>query len=370
MAYSTSDAIFLGNFADADTDEATFAAEDTSIYAQDFGSAGAPLHENVVSVTYTDDNQDGGIVTDNNGTEQISYDLGTGSTTSLIDSLALVSGTVTYVDGTTQTFSNGVMYQDTNGNLFLTNSDFAGTDLNSVSGSRIQSVDINDSVDTNWSGLMQNNLREFVCYLAGTLIRTPDGDRPIETLRVGDLVTTQDRGPQPIRWIGDRTVPRSAKMTPVRIAQGALGKGLPSRDLLVSQQHRILMRSRIVERMIGEAETFIAAKKLVGITGISLDEGHADVRYIHFMCDHHEVIFAEGAPSESLLPAPVALATLGHEAQAEVLEIFPELAQPDCAVTPARHVVKGAKQRKLLERHAKNHRDLVSGAPQTVHHAA
>ncbi len=49
------------------------------------------------------------------------------------------------------------------------------------------------------------------CFVAGTLIRTPDGDVPIESLRPGDLVLTLDDGPQPLRWVGSRVVPRRAR---------------------------------------------------------------------------------------------------------------------------------------------------------------
>lgn len=59
------------------------------------------------------------------------------------------------------------------------------------------------------------------CFVAGTLILTPDGERRIDELEVGDLVMTHDGGPQPIRWIGTRTIPAAGQFAPIRIAAGA-----------------------------------------------------------------------------------------------------------------------------------------------------
>ena len=62
------------------------------------------------------------------------------------------------------------------------------------------------------------------CFTPGTLITTPEGPRRVEEIRVGDLVTTMDHGPQPVRWIGRRTVGAMDGFAPVRIEAGALGK--------------------------------------------------------------------------------------------------------------------------------------------------
>jgi len=81
------------------------------------------------------------------------------------------------------------------------------------------------------------------CFTKGTMILPPHGEVPIEYLCVGDIVCTLNNGPQPIRWLGSRSVALDhaanapSKLRPVRIHQGALGDGLPKRDLLVSRQH-------------------------------------------------------------------------------------------------------------------------------------
>ena len=139
---STSHAIFLGNFADADSDELTFDLENPSQYLGTFGSAGAPLSDQITDVTYNDvDNGTTLIETNNLGSsDSISYDVGGGTVVAQVDSLVVVNATATYSNGSTQSFSNVVMYQDTSGNLFLTNSSFAGTDLNGPNNLRTRPV--------------------------------------------------------------------------------------------------------------------------------------------------------------------------------------------------------------------------------------
>ena len=203
------------------------------------------------------------------------------------------------------------------------------------------------------------------CFTAGTLIETAAGPRPVESLRVGDLVRTADHGLQPLRWIGRRdlravALVNDAELRPIRIARGALGPDLPNHDLRVSPQHRMLVRSRIAERMFEAGEVLVAAVQLLGLPGITQDEAQ-DVSYIHLLFDQHEVIFAHGAPSESLYPGPVALRSLGARAVEEILQLFPDLAQCDSfRLHPARPLVRGRQGRHVAERHLKNATDLLA----------
>ncbi|MCS6931847.1 MAG: Hint domain-containing protein, partial [Acetobacteraceae bacterium] len=81
----------------------------------------------------------------------------------------------------------------------------------------------------------------YLCLCGGTLVATPEGERPVETLAPGDLVITSDGRAVPVRFVGVQHVyPRFARdgeAAPVRITAGALGGGLPRRDLLVSRRH-------------------------------------------------------------------------------------------------------------------------------------
>ena len=175
------------------------------------------------------------------------------------------------------------------------------------------------------------------CFIAGTRIRTADGARPVERLRVGDRVETRDHGPQVVRWTGARTVPGTGCFAPIRFAPGAVGNDRP---LLVSPQHRILLTGWRAELLFGEDEVLAAAKHLVNGTTIR-PAPVAAVTYVHLMFDRHEIVTAEGAPSESFHPGDFILAGDG-ELRAEILGLFPELAgrMPARSWETARTVLK------------------------------
>ncbi|WP_282170250.1 Hint domain-containing protein [Ruegeria atlantica] len=203
------------------------------------------------------------------------------------------------------------------------------------------------------------------CFTKGTLIETPDGMRPIEALAVGDEVVTMDRGPQRIRWIGARALTgqelsEKPKLRPIRIAAGTLGSGLPQRDLLVSPQHRMLVRSAIAIRMFNTSEILVAARALVGVPGITVEENAESVEYFHMLFEQHEIVFAEGAPSESLFAGAEALRTVPLAARAEMLELFPALTTEDFVPPSARPIPsKGKQVRHMVQRHIKNSRSLI-----------
>ncbi|WP_099826184.1 Hint domain-containing protein [Oceaniglobus indicus] len=147
------------------------------------------------------------------------------------------------------------------------------------------------------------------CFAPGTVIRTPDGDVLIDDLQVGDLVMTLDNGPQPIRWLYRGAHPlEDAKPTdkPVLIAAGALGNGLPTQDLIVSPQHRMLVGGRQLASRF-DTEAFVPAKSLAALRHIRHMHGRKAFAWTHFSCDRHEVIFANGCLSESLLLGPMVM---------------------------------------------------------------
>lgn len=204
-----------------------------------------------------------------------------------------------------------------------------------------------------------------VCFAAGTMISTAVGDRAVEDLREGDLVLTRDHGLQRIRWIGSRRLDArilAAKpnLQPVRISAGALGDGLPIRDLLVSPQHRILLRSAIAQRMFGTHEVLVAAKQLLPLDGVDIASDVTTVEYFHIMFDRHEVIISNGAETESLYTGPQALKSLKGPALEEIFAIFPELRDPDHAVASARFLVSGRQARKLVARHLQHGKPLTA----------
>lgn len=205
-----------------------------------------------------------------------------------------------------------------------------------------------------------------VCFAAGTLIDTARGRVRVEELQPGDLILTMDRGYQPLRWIGSRKFgPRDLrahpKFRPVRIRAGALGAGVPERDLVVSPQHRILLRSRIARNLSGEDEVLVAATQLLAIDGIDVALDVDEVEYWHFLFDRHEIVWAQGAACESLFTGEEALKSVSPAAREEILSILPDLrgADPDRRPKGARPFVTGRQARELSKRHAKKNRTLV-----------
>ena len=159
------------------------------------------------------------------------------------------------------------------------------------------------------------------CFTRGARIATPDGEVAVEDLRAGDSVWTLDNGAQTIRWIGSKRVAAIGPLAPVLIPEGTLGN---SRDIRVSPQHRMLISGWQAELFFGEAEVLVAAKHLVDGSVIRSVPG-GEVEYFHILFDRHEIVLADGAPSESFHPGDQGLAGLGEATRAELLTLFPEL---------------------------------------------
>ena len=205
----------------------------------------------------------------------------------------------------------------------------------------------------------------IVCFARGTLIKTRDGERPIEALAVGDAVMTMDAGYQPIRWIGARRLSRAElaanpRLTPIRIRAGALGRNLPERDLVVSHQHRILVRSHVALRLFDSAEVLIPANKLLTLPGIDIAWDADGVEYFHFLFDDHQIVWSNGAPTESLFTGPEALKSVPPEARAEIATLFPQIVAPGFTPCAARPIPeKGKLMKTLAQRLAKNNKPAV-----------
>ncbi|MBB3710815.1 Ca2+-binding RTX toxin-like protein [Limimaricola variabilis] len=169
------------------------------------------------------------------------------------------------------------------------------------------------------------------CFTPGTVIATPRGERLVEELREGDRIITRDNGIQEIRWVGHKQVGPAQFLTsphlkPVMIRAGALGNGLPERDMMVSPNHRVLLTGDRAQLYFEDSEVLAAAKHLVGSKGIhSIDVSRTS--YIHFMFDRHEVVLSNGAWTESFQPGDHTLKGIGAEQRDEIFELFPELRQ-------------------------------------------
>ena len=334
-----------------------------------FGAKDNALAGSWVSFTSVDNGGYADVLDVNNSrsNDQAIIDNGSGPVTYTFDGTAVYKGYITYNDGSVSAKDLPiVLVQMTNGDLYIVPSPQAGTATNdALSAGQIQSITFTGVLSVDHTGMVTDRpVVGFVtCYAAGTLIGTPTGPRAVETLAPGDMVDTLDHGPQPIRWIGHRQLGvadmiANPALEPVRIAPGAMGQGLPLRELRVSPQHRMLVRSAIAERMFGGPEVMVAAKHLAGLPGIEPCTGVAPVEYWHVLCDRHEVLFAEGAPSESLYTGEQALYALDAEARAEIAALFPDMAPPE----PARDLVPGRRARTLARRHAEARRELLAEA--------
>ncbi|MTH63653.1 hemolysin [Paracoccus sp. DK608] len=206
---------------------------------------------------------------------------------------------------------------------------------------------------------------QLLCFVTGTLIETDRGMIAVQDLKAGDLVVTRDNGLQPIRWIGSVKMGKGAlmaqpKLRPIRIKAGALGNDMPTADLLVSPQHRVLVRSKVAMKMFGALEVLVAAKQLLQIDGIDIAHDVAEAEYFHFLFDRHEVVNSNGAATESLFTGPEALKAVDREARQEIFSLFPQLRSDDFVATPARPIPAGRRSRKLAVRHAQRPGALVS----------
>ena len=138
---------------------------------------------------------------------------------------------------------------------------------------------------------------QCVCFLPGTAIATPLGQRPIETLRPGDMVLTVKGGSaQPVRWLGRQTIVTQfadhRRVAPICIRRGALDEDLPQRDLLVSPDHAIMV-----------AGVFVQAGALVNGVSIVRQDTAMPERFVYYHIElaDHALILAEGVPAETFI---------------------------------------------------------------------
>lgn len=183
-----------------------------------------------------------------------------------------------------------------------------------------------------YANINYTNIEEIIpCFTPGTLIATPKGEMKVEELKVGDRVITRDNGIQEIRWIGHKALTGAElaarrELMPVLIRQGALGAGLPERDMIVSPNHRMLVSNEKAALLFEEHEVLVAAKHLTRMDGVDVVEA-SGVTYIHVMFDRHEVVLSDGTWSESFQPGDYTLSGIGDEAREELFALFPELVE-------------------------------------------
>lgn len=170
-----------------------------------------------------------------------------------------------------------------------------------------------------------------ICFTPGTRLLTPEGLRPIEHLRAGDRVETRDNGPQRLLWTGHRHLTGTRlyampHLRPIRFRAAALGRNRPDLDLLVSPEHRMLVRGRAAQALFNCDEVLVAAKDLQNDTTITVDRSLRAVTYIHVMLEGHNIIWANGLETESFHPANAAFAAMDPAQRGTLLALMPDLA--------------------------------------------
>jgi T5SS/PEP-CTERM-associated repeat protein len=145
------------------------------------------------------------------------------------------------------------------------------------------------------SGTFETQLDEQ-CYAAGTAIATTRGKVPVERLRRGDIVLLADGGRMPVRALPRQRIDlrrhlQPEMVRPVRIRAGAIGTGVPVRDLVVSPDHAVLVDGALIQ-----------ARRLINRATIVQDDSADSVTYHHVLLGRHALLLAEGLPAESFLP--------------------------------------------------------------------
>ncbi|MBE1286012.1 MAG: type I secretion protein [Rhodobacteraceae bacterium] len=170
----------------------------------------------------------------------------------------------------------------------------------------------------------------LICVTRGTLIQTASGPVPVEKLSRGDMVATLDGAAEPVRWIGSRKLSVAdlildSGKRPIVFEPGSLGQNLPERTLRVSPQHRMLLQGWQAQLLFGEDQVLVPAKSLVNGSSVNRADVTDDVEYFHLLFDNHQIMFTEGAPTESFHPGAYTLSELEDAVRDELLVLFPEL---------------------------------------------
>lgn len=315
--------LYLGTFSQLDPDDSTgtIAENADDLVGMTFGSGIAPLAGQTVDIDT--DSVDAFITTDNvfDPVGTITYDVGTGSETSTLDTIITYNATVTYIDGSTATINDLVLIQDQTQKLFVVALD----SHISLDDAAIRSITFNSIHGNGWSSMTQtiyDDLDFVPCFMPGTLIRTPDGDRAVETLQTGDRVLTVDHGVQRLRMIASRSVQFGGawdKMKPIRIRAGAFATDCPSEDLHLSPQHKIYVET-------AQGGRLAAAKHWVLHETAHVMDDCTGAVYYSLVFDQHELLFANDTVVESFYPGPIGVAGLSMFDQLRLKTLFPRLA--------------------------------------------
>lgn len=367
---TTFNVLYLGDFADLDPTEGrsrggnyepNYEVENAgSLVGMTFGSATSPIQDSFATFSKIS-TTDGVYRTDNGGrgdnADDFQMQYADGTTAVLeMDSTVVYNATITYMNGETAQIT-AVLFQAQTGEVFLAPEFEQNSDQTWLEYRGIRSVTLDSLATSSSLGLNEDRQSfEFVtCFTEGTMILTAHGERPIESLKSGDLIWTLDDGMQPLRWIGSKTVSGMGDLAPIHFTAGSLGS---ERDLLVSPNHRMYLFGASLALHLGEDDGLAMAKHMVNGSDVRVMPCKS-VTYMHMMFDRHQIVLANGVLSESFHPGDYAMTCLTDEARAEVLTLFPELVDHPAAYgSTARFVMKKHEVAAIL-------RDVVASTPWT-----
>jgi len=184
-----------------------------------------------------------------------------------------------------------------------------------------------------------------ICFTPGTMILTEDGPRPVEEIGEGTRLQTKDNGCDEVIWVGSRRISGARlyampHLSPIRFREGALDRGVPDAGLLVSPDHRMVLKGAKARDLFNTDEVLVAARDLVNDHNIVVDRAVKEVTYIHLLLPHHQILFANGVESESFHPASAALSGIVPEQLDAMFERLPEItADPGAYGQYARRVL-------------------------------
>nr|WP_309503224.1 Hint domain-containing protein [uncultured Roseovarius sp.] len=307
-----------------------------------------------------------------NGTVRSVNDLGAvdgtvaGRDVYVIDQATSASFTGVHKDGAAALVVDGIVTQFVSFDSIVTATNGPAIGMTSTA---LGPTGVGESLESNDGGASYDvqstpNPDTVPCFVSGTPILTAQGPRPVETLRAGDLVWTEDAGLQPVIWAGGRTLPLNHSgdpaLRPVRIPAGAFGPGTPLQDLYLSPNHRAVLSHPLCALYFGAREVFAPAKALMGHRGI----GHAPVPmpvcYHHILLAGHHVLRAAGLACESFHPEPVGLGAFEAATRAEIHRALPRLASDPLSYGPtARMVIKRTEAELVLRQAGDDSLDLA-----------
>jgi len=168
-----------------------------------------------------------------------------------------------------------------------------------------------------------------ICFATTTRIKTSNGPIPVEDLREGDLICTKDNGVQAIRWVATRLITGGRLMAipqlrPIKFRADVLEDGEPDKDLIVSPDHRVLLKGPVAQALFNTPEVLVAARDLVNDTSIRVDHRCRQVAYVHLMLDQHQIVWANGVQVESFHPAAMDTKNIDPKQRARLWERFPQ----------------------------------------------